>query len=1032
MLLLAKTDSAMQLLKAAVRASPDDHAIHLVYILRRWEDGEFRSTAAEYRARQDGDPDVRACLVAVTDFSFFPGYDSAAVTRAQARLAAIRSDAGAPARACVITMRSVLRMRATNPLHWNVAVAAEIDTALALTPQSAPLWLDAVSVLSRADPTRLPALCAAGRATLLDVAGRFFFEAQCISLAFNAGDSIRAAREYRALASAVRRDGRPALRLHLLTRVVPEVRRAVIGAGDTESVRREILALAAETGDWRTEYFTGVVLGRALIDAGEPTRALPEIDRALAIAVRRAKPFMQLRARTLRGRALTRAGRPAQALSELRRATQLGSRVDDVYEAAEAWHNLAHAYEALGRWAEAAAAVDRFVAITSSFQWDGLRVIALRDAGEVKAKAGWQAAANADYQRMVEVVREVDAHHQWAGEYLERRGRLREAAEMYRRGVNYPSNDPLDLAGLARVYFALKQYDSAAVIAARHDAARQAWRPGEVPLLPEVLARQGRMAEARGILASWASTRLRSGEVQGAAQAHLTWARMSLQGGALSEADRATAVAESLATLVSAAGDAVSARLLRVRLLSARGESAKALELARAVRADRVLAGSAALQFEAALAAADAASRAGRTTEALAAYADASRVVDTATAALSADFDRATYRNRHLAPFDSALALLRREPTSPARLLLEWSARRKAASLRFGDAGRNTVPDLESLQRRLPTRTLFLDYVLAADGVMVIALTRESVQVLRLETPLTTIEADVASARRGVDEVWLGRVDVARVRPDSAALLRLTEALLRPVAAELSRAERLLISSDGALIALPFEMLPDPNRSTQPLLLATAVGYVPGAWAIGQSQVHRASRVLIVSQDAPGATLESDGVRAAWPAGATAQLDGAAASEDALDAHRRGRNILHIIAHAINDGRDPSASHLRLAASENSDGYLHTGELSAWRGAPSLVILSACATAAGAPLSGEGAFSISRAFLRAGADEVVATHWPIGPPAAQLATRLHRELAAGATTLDALTSARRALYADPATRHPFYWASFVLTIADSR
>lgn len=1032
MLLLARTDSAMRLLQAAIQAAPDDHAIHLVYILRRWEDGEFRSTAAEYRARRHGDPDIRACLAAVTDFSFFPGYDGVAMARAQGRLAAIRNRAGAPGRSCAIAMQSFLRVRATNPLQWNLAVAAEIDAALALTPQSTPLWLDGANVLSRADPKRLSAHCAAGRATLRDVAGRFYLAAQCISLAFAAGDRARAALEYRALAAAVRRDGRPALRLRLLTLVVTEVRLFVTGTGDTESIRREILALAADVGDWRTQYITGVVLSRSLIDAGEPTRALADIDRALAIAEARANPAMQLRARTLRGRALTRAGRPAEALADLRHATVLGNQVDDVYEAAEAWHNLGHAYEALGRWAQAAAAADRFVALTSTFQWDGLRVIALRDAGEIKAKAGWQAAANADYQRMVDVVREVDAHHQWAGEYLERRGRLREAAEMYRRGVAYPSNDPLDLAGLARVYTALKQYDSAAVIAARHDAARRDWRPGEVPLVPAILARQGRVAEARRILADWAATRLRGGDVQGAAHAHLTWAQMSLRDGAVTEADRASAVAESLATLVSVTDDAVKARLLRVRLLSARGEHARALALAAAVTADRSLAGNAPLRFEAALAAGDAASRAGRTTDALAAYTVASGVVDTASATLTADFDRASYRDRHLAPFDSALALLHRETTARPRLLLEWSARRKAASLRFGDAGRSSVPALEVLQRRLEPGTLFLDYVLAADAAILIALTRESVQVLRLRTPLATLEADVARARRGLDEVWIGRVDVARARPDSAALTRLSEVLLRPVASELARARRLLIASDGALIALPFEMLPDPNRTTQPLLLATAVGYVPGAWAIGTSRVHRTSRVLIVAQDAPGATTEREGIRAAWPIGATTHLDGTAASEDALNLQRRGQGILHIIAHAINDGRDPSASHLRLAASATNDGYLHTGELGAWRSAPSLVILSACATAAGAALAGEGAFSLSRAFLRAGAQEVVATHWPIGPTAAQLATHLHRELAAGATTLDALTTARRALYANPATRHPFYWASFVLTIADSR
>ena len=1028
-LLLGATDSAMVLLEAALRAAPDDAGIHLTYILRRWEDGEFRATAAQYRARTAGSPEIRACLAALTDFSFAPGYDSVAMARAQGRLRAMRPSP--PARSCVLTAQAFLAYRAINPREWDQAMLTDLERAMAATPQAAILWLDVLNAMKNVAPQRVSEHCRAGRATLLDPVGRFTFDANCISARFAIGDTARAVSEYRALSAAVRRDGRPGLLLRLRRDVDTEVQQFADGIASAESIRRETLALARRIGDWRNEYFMGVIIGRFLINAGEPARAVADLDAALVIAERHRRPFMELRALGLRGRALTRAGRPEEALIPLRRAVAFGHGVDDVYELAEAYHNLAHAYEALGRWREAAAAADEFVALTSPFQWDGLRVIALRDAGEIRRKAGWHAAANADYERMVRVVDEVDAHHQWAGEYLERRGLLRPAAEMYRRGIALPSRDPLDLAGLARILIVLGQLDSAATVARLHDAERADWRPGEVPLLPDVLAHQGRVSEARRILADWAATRMRGGDVHGAALAQLAWGRMALRDGALVDALRASIMAESLATLAAAPGEALSARLLRARLLALRGATDSALSLVQGVAADRILVGNPGLRFEAAVVAGDLAARAGRTPQALASYAEASQVVDTVSVALVADFDRAAYRDRHLAPFDSALALLQREtPLRPA-LLAEWSARRKAAALRFVDGGGVAIPAIASLQRRLPAGTLVLDYVLARDYALVVAITRSGVRAVRLDASSTGIVADVARARRGFDDQWLGRVDLARVRTDSAALRRLSHALLQPVAADLRAATQVLIAPDDALVALPFEMLPDPNRQDRPFLLAAAVGYLPGTWAIGTSRAHRGQQVLVVAQDAPGAESERLGVRSAWPRTAVAELAGSSATEEGILDRRRTAGILHIVAHAVNDSRDPKASHLRLSPGTTSDGYLHTVEIGAWRGMPSLVILSACATASGAPLAGEGAFSLSRAFLRAGAHEVVATHWPIGAAAAPVAARMHQELAAGRTTLEALTLARRALYANPETSHPFYWASFVLMIADS-
>ena len=72
------------------------------------------------------------------------------------------------------------------------------------------------------------------------------------------------------------------------------------------------------------------------------------------------------------------------------------------------------------------------------------------------------------------------------------------------------------------------------------------------------------------------------------------------------------------------------------------------------------------------------------------------------------------------------------------------------------------------------------------------------------------------------------------------------------------------------------------------------------------------------------------------------------------------------------------------------------------------VVLSACESAAGPVISGEGPLSLARAFFAAGATSVVATRWPLRDDDAEfLMDRFYRALARGATVGGALRRARQ-------------------------
>jgi len=92
-----------------------------------------------------------------------------------------------------------------------------------------------------------------------------------------------------------------------------------------------------------------------------------------------------------------------------------------------------------------------------------------------------------------------------------------------------------------------------------------------------------------------------------------------------------------------------------------------------------------------------------------------------------------------------------------------------------------------------------------------------------------------------------------------------------------------------------------------------------------------------------------------------------------------------------------------------------------------LAVLSACESAGGRVLSGEGVQGLSSAFLSAGVPAVVATLWPVDDVAtARLMELFYDGLARGQSTSASLRGAQKVLRSEPATAHPFYWSAFVL------
>ncbi len=285
---------------------------------------------------------------------------------------------------------------------------------------------------------------------------------------------------------------------------------------------------------------------------------------------------------------------------------------------------------------------------------------------------------------------------------------------------------------------------------------------------------------------------------------------------------------------------------------------------------------------------------------------------------------------------------------------------------------------------------------------------------------------------------------------------------------------RLVIVAHGALQYLPFAALPlppapgaAPSGEREPLIARHELSYLPSASllaAVRERDLHRppATGTVAVIADpvfgpddprAPGggATApgrrrdegdplprlartrnEAEAILALVPPSEAFAAFGFDATADLLTGGLPGSyRILHVATHGEIDASGSGRSRLvfsRLGAG----GEARSGELSADRlyelDLPcDLVVLSACRTALGEEIRGEGLVGLAHGFFHAGGSRLVASLWSVDDAAtAELMSAFYRELLAGAGPAAALRAAQLDVRREPAWRSPYYWAPFVL------
>ena len=302
------------------------------------------------------------------------------------------------------------------------------------------------------------------------------------------------------------------------------------------------------------------------------------------------------------------------------------------------------------------------------------------------------------------------------------------------------------------------------------------------------------------------------------------------------------------------------------------------------------------------------------------------------------------------------------------------------------------------------------------------------------------------------------RVDQADAQyPKAAAVL--SQILLSPVASELGN-KRLLIVSDGVLQYIPFAALPE---SKTPLIVNHEVISLPSASVLSVLRQEAASRtpaakILAVLADPvfqrndarvrpanatrAGETefvrlrfsrAEADEIASLSPPAQTLKaLDFAANRETATGAALGDYRIVHFATHAVINHQHPELSGIVLSQVDERgaprNGFLRLHEIYNLRLAAELVVLSACETALGKEVKGEGLIGLTRGFMYAGAPRVAASLWRTDDrAAAELMKRFYqRMLGEKLSPAAALRAAQVSLLREPRWQTPYFWAAFTL------
>jgi CHAT domain-containing protein len=282
----------------------------------------------------------------------------------------------------------------------------------------------------------------------------------------------------------------------------------------------------------------------------------------------------------------------------------------------------------------------------------------------------------------------------------------------------------------------------------------------------------------------------------------------------------------------------------------------------------------------------------------------------------------------------------------------------------------------------------------------------------------------------------------------------LYDALLADAMTLLKDKQHLVIIPGGIVSDVPFQAL--MNGDGRYLIEDYAISYAPSMTALAEMQVNRRklatqnyvgdflafgnpnlsnatiARFRSLYRDGklgnlPEAETEVRTIGAFYPKNKI--VTGKNATENLWQSEALKYRILHLATHGLSDAEKPLYSHVLLSADADDDGLIEGREIAAMNLTAEMVVLSACETARGREIDGEGIVGLAWSFAAAGVPTIVASSWQVDSEnTANLmidfytAVNENKQISKD----EALRRAALRKLAAEKTRHPFYWVGFAV------
>jgi CHAT domain-containing protein len=332
------------------------------------------------------------------------------------------------------------------------------------------------------------------------------------------------------------------------------------------------------------------------------------------------------------------------------------------------------------------------------------------------------------------------------------------------------------------------------------------------------------------------------------------------------------------------------------------------------------------------------------------------------------------------------------------------------------------------------SHSVLLSYWLGPDRSYVWVVTATGVRCLRLP-PANEIAALVRQYQATLDNALADPLSTSATRESAGD--QLYRLLVEPVMPSIPPGTRVVIAADGALHGINFETLPVPGEKRHYWIEDAEIQITPALsmLAAAPSLPKRAPSLLLFGDPASRApefpalkyaSAEIANVSKYFPANSVAAYRGDRASPAAYKAAAPDRfTFVHFTAHAAANLQSPLDSAVILTGPDAAY-KLYARDVAELPLRAELVTVSACRSAGERAYSGEGLVGFAWAFLRAGANRVIAGLWDVDDRStAELMDHLYARMAAGDTAAHALREAKLSLLAKGgSSRKPYYWGPF--------